>query len=122
MKEIIELAIKGGWIKSPYPFFLKEILGDDSRGYTVVIRFSMPMKSGSMPSDSFYHLEWVLFQPDFWKCLGKALDWPLDLPQPYQTGNGTWLEITWAEYKHHEFVHHVHLGKEPIRFFKDLLK
>lgn len=72
MENIIKKAIEGGWIKSPYSFQFKEILGDNSRGYTVVIRFIMDK---GMPSDSFYHLEWILMQASFWQALSKSCNW-----------------------------------------------
>lgn len=63
----------------------------------------------------------VLLDPLFWQALGKAEGWP-ELKQPYQTGNGEWVEISWPEYKMHEFVHHINKGKDAESFFNELIK
>lgn len=66
-EKIVRLALKGGWIKSPYEFEFKEILGEESRGYTVGIRFF-----NITPSDSYYHLEMLLMNEDFWKAVATT--------------------------------------------------
>lgn len=70
--------------------------------------------SGASQSDLF-------LDPTFWQALGKARGWPLQWPQPYQTGNGDWLDITWWEYKWHEFVRHLADGKDAESYFASLL-
>lgn len=62
----------------------------------------------------------ILSDPAFYVSLGRARQWPEKLGQPYQTGNGEWTDIMWAEYKNHELVHHLHAKRDVESFFKDL--
>jgi hypothetical protein len=90
----IERAIKEAVEKGDY---------DDSR-----------IELGIQCEDAYDH---YLLDPLFWQALGKARRWPMKWPQPYQTRDGIFLEITWWEYKWHEFVHHLAGGKDAEGFF-----
>ena len=63
--------------------------------------------------------EAILLDPDFWKCLGKALGWE-GMRGVYTDGNRKKTE-EWL-YHWHRFIDHIAEGKKPDEFFNELLK
>ena len=85
-------------------------------GYIVGINGekTSPDKDG----DVFYYWskELILFDPDFWRTLGKALGWTENFKESDGSVYNEWI-IKW-----HRFIDHLAEGKEEEEFFKELLK
>ena len=65
--------------------------------------------------------EWrqlLLLDPDFWKCLGKALGWGYDFVRdPSEIYDQEQWKDEW-----HRFIDHLASGKSADSFFEELLK
>lgn len=112
MEKAIKKAIEGGWKEGKQVKTVKYVTHD---------RINVCVGERSDPEEFLKPQEYLL-DPDFWQYLGKAEGWPQKLPQPYQTGNGNWIDITWWEYKWHEFIRHLADGGNVDDFFNNLLK
>lgn len=68
-------------------------------------------------STSKYHSD-ILLDPDFWKCLGKAEGWIVEMPSRYSFND----EIAEWEHYWHSFIDHLADGGNIDDFFNNLLK
>ena len=103
MKNAIEKAIEGGWNKEKF-----------SAEHINLRVVNTETGSIDMPLDC------VFLDPEFWRCLGKAMVWPkesseLNVVTGSTNGRENWL------YYWHRFIDHLASGKDAESFFKELL-
>jgi hypothetical protein len=124
IKEAIQKAIEGGWggLKDKKDIEIREIEVDNDK--RVFINF---LDNTGNYSDHFpYYLAEILLDPQFWKCLGKALGWD----EYTAVEHGNWddmrtmtkeIVLTWR-IKWHKLIDFLAEGNTIAEYFKGIKK
>ena len=105
IQETIKKAIEGGYIN---PFQWMENL--------IFLRYRGMGKN----AEREVFLRYIFLDPDFWKCLGKAIGWEI-MYRPYKSGSTRNFDAIqgWL-YQWHRFIDHLAEGGTAEEFFKEL--
>ena len=108
MKNAIEKAIEGGWNKEKF-----------SAEHINLRVVNTETGSIDMPLDC------VFLDPEFWRCLGKAMGWTIYavcmICDKTDCDHTFGYKAKWVK-EWHRFIDHLAEGRDTDSFFKELLK
>ena len=121
--EAVKKAIEGGY--DPHKYFTKGKWGNpikcvvrSNKNWTVLYSSGHRMDSGTDLEHDFLHF---LLDPEFWKCLGKAMGWKDKIVCCDYSVNcqETMVRKEWL-YEWHTFIDHLASGGQIETYFKEL--